>query len=53
MLSDTFIGLAIAVIVLSSVAWVAQWRRIMHQFKMRKALRDRHDDRECPADPVI
>ena len=53
MLSDTFIGLAIAVIVLSSVAWVAQWRRIVHRFKMRKALHDQHDKAERPADPAI
>jgi hypothetical protein len=39
MLSDTVLGLAIAVIVISSVAWVSQFRRIRNRMKTRKTHR--------------
>ena len=42
MLSDTVIGLAIALIVISSVAWVSQYRRIRERMKLRKAIREDH-----------
>jgi predicted nucleic acid-binding protein len=46
MLSDTVIGLAIAAIVISSVAWVSQFRRIKANLKLRKAIQaERHAHR--------
>jgi hypothetical protein len=45
MLSDTVIGLAIALIVISSVAWVSQYRKIRDRMKLRKAVRAEHDVR--------
>ena len=38
MLSDTVIGLAIAAVVISSVAWVSQFRKIRANFKLRRAI---------------
>ena len=40
MISDTVLGLAIAVVVISSVAWVSQFRRIRHRMRIRKAARE-------------
>jgi hypothetical protein len=40
MLSDTVLGLVIAVIVISSVAWVAQFRRIKARIRLRRAVRE-------------
>ncbi|HEY4379334.1 MAG TPA: hypothetical protein VGN01_03250 [Acidobacteriaceae bacterium] len=39
MLKDTMIGLVVAVIVISSVAWVSQFRRIREKLRLRKAIR--------------
>jgi hypothetical protein len=39
MLTDTIVGLGIAVIVISSVAWVSQWRRIVLRMRAKQALR--------------
>jgi predicted FMN-binding regulatory protein PaiB len=39
MIMDSIIGLAIAVIVLSSVAWVSQYRKIRDRIRVKKALR--------------
>jgi hypothetical protein len=39
MLSDTILGLAIALIVVSSVAWVSQYRKIRDRMKLRKTAR--------------
>ena len=39
MLSDSVMGLGIAVIVISSVAWVGPWRKIMQKIKLKKAER--------------
>jgi hypothetical protein len=45
MLSNTMAGLAIAVIVISSVAWVSQFKRIRNRMRVRKA----HHAQEEPA----
>ncbi len=42
MLKDTILGLAIAAIVISSVAWVSQYRRIRDRMRVRKAMRAAH-----------
>jgi len=42
MLKDSLMGLAIAVIVISSVAWVGQWRRIRNRMKINKVQRTEH-----------
>jgi hypothetical protein len=39
MLTDTILGLVIAVIVISSVAWVSQFRRIRNRLKIKRAIR--------------
>jgi len=39
MLTDTVVGLGIAVILISSVAWVSQWRRIVLRMRAKRALR--------------
>jgi hypothetical protein len=39
MLSSTVSGLAIAVFVISSVAWVSQFRKIRNRIMIRKAQR--------------
>jgi predicted FMN-binding regulatory protein PaiB len=38
MLMDSIIGLAVAVIVISSVAWVSQYRKIRDRIRVKKAL---------------
>jgi hypothetical protein len=42
MLSDSIMGLGIAIIVISSVAWVGPWRKIMQRIKVRRAVRAGH-----------
>ena len=42
MLKDTIYGLVIAAIVISSVAWVSQFRRIRDWIQVRKAMRAAH-----------
>ena len=42
MLKDTILGLVVALIVISSVAWVTQFRRIRERIRLRKALRSAH-----------
>ena len=39
MLMDSIVGLAVAVIVISSVAWVSQYRKIRDRIRVKKALR--------------
>jgi len=39
MLQDSLVGLATAVLVISSVAWVGQWRRIRNSMRINKAMR--------------
>ena len=39
MLKDTIVGLVVAVIVISSVAWVSQFRRIRDKIRTKKAVR--------------
>lgn len=39
MLKDSLIGLAIALFVISSIAWVGQFRRIRNRIKINKAMR--------------
>jgi hypothetical protein len=39
MLNDSVAGLAIAIFVISSVAWVSQWRRIRNRMRTNKAMR--------------
>jgi hypothetical protein len=48
MAKDSLMGLAIAIIVISSIAWVGQWRRIRHRMKMKKAVRA---EPQAPAKP--
>jgi predicted FMN-binding regulatory protein PaiB len=43
MIMDSIVGLAIAVIVLSSVAWVSQYRKIKNRIRVKKALREQAD----------
>jgi hypothetical protein len=43
MLSDTVLGLATALVVVSSVAWVSQFRRIRDRMKIRKAIREERE----------
>jgi hypothetical protein len=43
MLSSTMLGLAIALIVISSVAWVSQFRRIRNRIRIRKAHHTHHE----------
>jgi hypothetical protein len=45
MLNDSLVGLATAIFVISSVAWVSQWRRIRERMRINKALRA---EREAP-----
>jgi hypothetical protein len=39
MIMDSVFGLAAAVIVISSVAWVSQYRKIRDRIRVKKALR--------------
>lgn len=39
MLPDTIIGLAVAVFVISSVAWVSQFRKIRDRIRAKKVMR--------------
>jgi hypothetical protein len=39
MLMDSIIGLAAAIIVISSVAWVSQYRKIRDRIRIKKAMR--------------
>jgi hypothetical protein len=39
MLTDTVIGLSMAVIVISSIAWVSQFRKIRDRIRARKSVR--------------
>lgn len=43
MLMDSIVGLAVAVIVISSVAWVSQYRKIRDRIRLKKAMQARHD----------
>ena len=40
MLSDTLLGLAMAIVVISSVAWVTQFRRIRATINLRRTMRE-------------
>jgi hypothetical protein len=42
MLKDTILGLVVALIVISSVAWVSQFRRIREKIRLRKAIQAAH-----------
>ena len=42
MLKDTILGLVVALIVISSVAWVSEFRRIREKIRLRKAIRSAH-----------
>jgi hypothetical protein len=46
MLMDSMMGLAAAIIVLSSVAWVSQFRKIRSRIRAKKAARQHREDRE-------
>jgi hypothetical protein len=39
MIMDSIIGLAVAVIVISSVAWVSQYRKIRDRIRVKKVRR--------------
>ena len=53
MLKDSLVGLAIAVFVISSIAWVGQWRRIRNRMKINKALREeRQASESTPEWPI-
>lgn len=39
MIMDSIVGLAVAVIVISSVAWVSQFRKIRDRIRLKKAMR--------------
>ncbi len=39
MIMDSVVCLAIAVVVISSVAWVSQYRKIRDRIRLKKALR--------------
>jgi hypothetical protein len=43
MLSDTVLGIAIALIVISSLAWASQYRKIRDRMRLRRAVRAEHD----------
>ena len=45
MIIDSVIGLAVAVIVISSVAWVSQYRKIRDRIRVKKAVRERKQQR--------
>lgn len=47
MLTDSLVGLAAAVIVISSVAWVSQYRRIRARIRLRKAIRAEREARRA------
>jgi hypothetical protein len=49
MLPDTIIGLAVAVFVISSVAWVSQFRKIRDRIRAKKAMRAA---RQVAKDPI-
>jgi len=40
--SDTFLGIAVILVVLSSVTWVGLWRAIRDRIKTRMAERSQH-----------
>jgi hypothetical protein len=52
MLTDTILGLAIAAIVVSSVAWVSQYRRIRDRLRVRKAMRVAHQQAKAASSPT-
>jgi hypothetical protein len=52
MLRDSLIGLVAAVFVISSVAWVSQWRRIRHRMKINKAMRAERQTTDPPEWPI-
>jgi predicted FMN-binding regulatory protein PaiB len=53
MLNDSLVGLAIAIFVISSVAWVSQWRRIRNRMRINKAIRaERHAAATTPEWPL-
>ena len=43
MTSDTVLGLITALIVISSVAWVSEFRKIRDKMKLRKAIREQEE----------
>ena len=49
MLTDTILGLCIAAIVISSVAWVSQFRRIRNRVKAKKATRAGNQASKVPS----
>jgi hypothetical protein len=42
MLKDTMYGLVVAAIVISSVAWISQFRRLRDRIRVRRAMRAAH-----------
>jgi hypothetical protein len=52
MLRDSLMGLVVAVFVISSVAWVSQWRRIRHRMKINKAMRAERQAANTPEWPI-
>lgn len=47
MLTDSLVGLAAAVIVISSVAWVSQYRKIRAKIRQKKAIREEREARRA------
>jgi len=52
MLGDSLTGLAIAIFVISSVAWVSQWRRIRNRMRIGKAMRAERQAANTPEWPL-
>jgi hypothetical protein len=53
MLKDSLMGLATAIFVISSVAWVSQWRKIRNRIRINKAMRnERQADASTPEWPL-
>ena len=55
MLKDAIYGVVAAAIVLSSVAWVSQFRRIRDWMRVKKAIRAAHQRRKQsdPTSPTV
>lgn len=50
MLMDSIVGLAIAVVVISSIAWVSQMRKIRNRIKANRVARVEMNLRTLPKD---
>jgi predicted FMN-binding regulatory protein PaiB len=48
MIMDSIVALAIAVVVISSVAWVSQYRKIRDRIRLKKALRAQAETEKVP-----